>query len=127
MKTFRTYGKSISQILLACFFSMIIYLPVAQAGIVSTDHIISADKAASERGQLENMLKRDDLAKQFEALGVDATEIQNRINSLTDEEVLSLNSQIQNLHAGGGNHGNYILIGTIVIISLMVIHVLLLF
>lgn len=70
----------------------------AHAGIISTDQAIGA---AAERAAVLNVLQRSDVSSQLQTLGVDPSTAQDRVASLTDEEVRSLNDKLQALPAGG--------------------------
>ena len=72
----------------------------AHAGIISTDQAIGA---ASERAAVLNVLQRTEVASQLHALGVDPSTARDRVASLTDEEVRSLNDKLRSLPAGGSS------------------------
>ncbi|MEO8313457.1 MAG: PA2779 family protein [Pseudomonadota bacterium] len=76
-------------------------LSAAQAGIVSTSAIVRTDRdvnLASIRSQLD----RSEVRAQMEKMGVDATAVDKRIASLSDQEVAQMATQMQKAPAGEG-------------------------
>ena len=57
-------------------------LGVARAGLVSTEQLVEARAAASDRQRLTAILLRDDVRRQMETLGVDRDEAIARLASL---------------------------------------------
>ena len=76
---------------------------VVQAGIISTDQAVAS--AQSDRAALLSLISRADVAGQLQALGVDPATAQDRVATLTDEEVHSLAGKIDSLPAGASNSG----------------------
>lgn len=73
----------------------------AQAGIVTTDEVVSEQTHAMEREQLLQKLDRDDVRAQLESYGVDAEQAQERVAAMTDAEVLELQAGLDQAIAGG--------------------------
>lgn len=73
----------------------------AQAGIVTTDEVVSEQAHAMEREQLLQKLDRDDVRAQLESYGVDAEQAQERVAAMTDAEVLELQAGLDQAIAGG--------------------------
>lgn len=90
----------------------------AQAGIVSTDEVVTEQSQAVEREQLLEQLDRDDVKSQLKAYGVDAEQAQERVAAMTDAEVLELQAGLDQAIAGGD--------GGVVTLLLVLIIVLLL-
>lgn len=75
---------------------------MAMADIVGTDTVLSEQAAAGvERIQLEALLDRDDVQEKLVEHGVDPVEAAERVAALTDEEVLKLAQNMDDLPAGG--------------------------
>lgn len=73
----------------------------AQAGIVTTDEVVTEQTHAMEREQLLQQLDRDDVRAQLESYGVDAEQAQERVGAMTDAEVLELQAGLDQAIAGG--------------------------
>jgi hypothetical protein len=76
---------------------------VAQAGMVNTDQVIISQKAQTERDKLNIILQRNDVVAELKHLGVDPKQAQERANSLTDDELLTLANKIDRLSIGGND------------------------
>lgn len=75
---------------------------MAMADIVGTDTVLSEQAAAAvERIQLEAMLEREDVREKLIEHGVDPLEAAERVAALTDDEVLELAQNMDELPAGG--------------------------
>lgn len=70
----------------------------AQAAMVSNADLVQQ----MERGELVEMLQRDEVQQQLIELGVDPAASLARVNQMSDEEVAKLNGQISELPAGAG-------------------------
>jgi len=71
----------------------------AQAGMIGTDQVASAATQA-DRNTVLGFVNRADVANRLQAMGVDPKLAQERIASLSDQEVKSLASQINSAPAG---------------------------
>ncbi|QKT04606.1 PA2779 family protein [Ectothiorhodospiraceae bacterium 2226] len=73
----------------------------AMAGIVGTDTVLSDQAAAGERARLEALLDREEVQEKLVEYGVAPAEAAERVAALTDEEVLEIAQNIDELPAGG--------------------------
>lgn len=117
MKLPKAVTRNIARAMLICFAPFAVFAPVAQAGMVGTDQIISSTQAQSDRAQLVESLSRADLADQLRSAGVDPVQLQDRVASLTDDEVAMLNEQLDELPAGGGILGVAVFIFVVLLIT----------
>lgn len=117
MKLPKTVTRNIARALLICFAPFALFAPVTQAAMVGTDQIISDTQAQAERAHLRDMLSRADLADQLRSAGVDPVHLQDRINSLTDDEVAMLNEQLDQLPAGGDILGTAVFVFLVLLIT----------
>lgn len=76
-------------------------LPAAKAALVPTRTLIESTAADHTRGQLKAMIARDDVRAELIRLGVDPAAAENRLASLSDEELRQLQGRMQELPAGG--------------------------
>jgi hypothetical protein len=84
---------------LAVTFTLIV--PATQAQLISTDTAISLEKQSQASLQVSNFLMRDDVQQQLQNLGVSPEYAQDRVAALTPNELLALQTQINDLPAGG--------------------------
>jgi hypothetical protein len=87
------------------------------AGVVSNAAVIAAEQASVSRAQLVQWLDRDDVAQKMQALGVDRSQVESRINTMTAEELAQFNAQVEHMPAGAGIVGIVVLFLVIFIIT----------
>ena len=73
---------------------------MAYAGVISTDQAVAAS-SQGDRAAVLAAISRSDVSSQLQSLGLDAATAKDRVAALTDEEVRSLNGQLQAVPAGG--------------------------
>lgn len=74
----------------------------AQAAMISSQSAISQQAHAYDRASLISALDEAGVREQLSAMGVEAAQIEARIQTLTSEELAQLNQEIENLPAGQG-------------------------
>ena len=79
---------------------LLLSLPL-QAGIVSTEDMLSNRHSEQLRERLSGLLVREDVQNALQARGVDPFAAQQRVQSMTDNEVMALAEHIDQLPAGG--------------------------
>jgi hypothetical protein len=75
-------------------------MSAAQAGIVSTGAIVSAERDA-DLAAIRTQLQRADVQAQMQDMGVDAASVDARLATLSDSELRDMADQMQNAPAGG--------------------------
>lgn len=76
-------------------------LPAA-AAMVGTEQVIQEARADLDREHVLEMLDRDDVRSQLEAMGVDPAEAKARVDRMTDAEIATLAEHLDELPAGSG-------------------------
>ncbi|MDB5753049.1 MAG: hypothetical protein JWP65_3470 [Ramlibacter sp.] len=71
----------------------------AQAGLIGADQA-APSTAGADRALVLGALDRAEVASQLQAYGVDPRAARERVNSMTDQEVHALATDIQNAPAG---------------------------
>jgi hypothetical protein len=112
----RCWFRTIAFTIMAALFVTSLPLGVARAGLVTTEQLVEAKSAASDRQALATILMRDDVRAQMEALGVDRDEAIARLASLSDQEVEQIAGQIDALPAGQN-----VLVGVLVVAGAVLI------
>lgn len=77
-------------------------IPVAQAGMVTTDQVIASQQSTADRARIAQWLDRDDLQQKLAEQGIDSATAKARIAALSDAEVAQMNQQLDQLPAGQG-------------------------
>lgn len=75
-------------------------MPYANAGMIPTGEV-SQVQAQTDRSRVQAFMDRDDVQKQFQALGVDAQMAKDRVAALSDEEVARIAGKLDQAPAGG--------------------------
>ena len=107
-----TLKRCIVQLLVVCTVGLGLPLPVS-AGIVGTDQL----STSADRDHVKQFLDRNDVQAQLQARGVDADTAKARVDALTDDEVKTLASRIDQLPAGGDVLGILLAVFIILLIT----------
>jgi hypothetical protein len=98
-------------------FSFLSLTQTANATLISTQQLASANTTLSNKGPLTSALERPEVQAQLESLGISKEDAERRIASLTEEEIHALNNKIENLPAGAGVVGALILIFVVLLVT----------
>lgn len=90
-----------SQVVIASMLSMSIWVPSAQATLVSSEQVIAGQSMQHERDRVRSLFERADVREQLLARGVDANAVKARLDALTDSEVASIAGKLDSIPVGG--------------------------
>lgn len=110
------FMRTLSRILIATTLSMSIWLPGAQAAMISSEQVIDNQQAAQNRDKVRAFFDREDVQIQLQAQGVSADAAKARVDALTDNEVASMSEHIDSLPAGGVDVLGFILLVFIILL-----------
>jgi hypothetical protein len=116
MEIFRRLTKPVSHVVVLALLALSLHVPAAHAGMIGTEAVINTAQAQQNRERLHNTLNRDDVQAQLMARGVDPAQVQARVDSLTDEEMQNLATNMDQLPAGGDS-----IIGVLVFIFIVLL------
>ncbi|HKJ77121.1 MAG TPA: DUF6627 family protein [Gammaproteobacteria bacterium] len=71
------------------------------AAPVGTGAVLAAEQGRVDRQHLRDLLEREDVARQLQAMGVDPERAKDRVANLSPAEIARLNQRIDELPAGG--------------------------
>lgn len=91
--------KSSFILFLISAFTFVGFAQSARAAMIGTGEAAATEQ--SGRAHIHAVLERPDVQAQLEKLGISKADAQARVAALSDEEVASLNSKINDLPAGG--------------------------
>ncbi|MEE4162486.1 MAG: PA2779 family protein [Woeseiaceae bacterium] len=77
------------------------FAPYAGAAVISPQELIQDEVRAERVAGLVALLARSDVAQQLENYGVSADQVMERVDNMTDAEILALNNAIDQHVAGG--------------------------
>ena len=121
MKVFR------SKMQFLCIFMAVLMLIVSipresvLAALVDTENIIESVHSQKARDQVRQFLAREDIQAELIAHGIDPIEARSRIDALSDDEVIRISDQIDQLPAGGGAAEFVIVVLLIAVIVLIIL------
>lgn len=117
MKNFLT--RFVSQILIISMLSMSIWIPNAQATLITADQVAGNQVSQHDRERVRAFFDREDVQTQLQARGVSSEAAKARVDALTDNEVASIAGHIDSLPAGGDVLGG--LIGALLFIFIVLL------
>lgn len=100
----------------ALFFILIAGIPTSFADVVSSDEVMVTEQQRYNQQQLLSFVDSDAVKAKLVALGVDSMDAKNRIANMTGSEIAALNSQIQELPAGGGVAGTVLTVLIVLVV-----------
>ena len=89
----------------------------AQASIVANDQVIHQIQQDNDKTALLQTIHRADVQEQLLSMGVNTSDIESRINQMTQEEIAQLNLQLNELPAGGDVLGIIVLVFIVFVIT----------
>lgn len=92
------------------------FVQTAQAGIITTEQVVSAATAQQNRAKVVAAFERADVQAELQKMGINTTDAHARVAAMTDLEAASIANQIDTLPAGGDG-----VLGTIVFIFLVLL------
>ena len=77
------------------------FAQVAPAGMIGTAYMLDEESRAASLSRIEVLMARADVASQLEAFGVDQALVMERLNGLSNAELLELEGRLDSQVAGG--------------------------
>lgn len=102
MKIFAIAKNALAYMLIAQMALLPIASTQAQAEMLSTDAAMSKYSAYADRDFLMSELQKDEIRDEIIALGVDPAEAEKRLAVLSDDEIATILSQMDEDSAGAG-------------------------
>ena len=94
--------QSITSASLLIFLITIIWLPAAQADMIDLQTALQHELALTNIDRAQNALSQQHVQEQLEMLGIDTESAQERLASLTTEEIALLDQRLHEMPAGAG-------------------------
>lgn len=117
MEKLRRLTKPVSHLVVLGLLALSLHLPAANAALVGTEAVVKAAQAQQSRERVLSTLNRDDVKAQLMARGVDPSQVQARLDSLTDEEISTLAAKMDQLPAGGDALGLLVFLFIVLLIT----------
>jgi len=117
MEFVRYLARPLTPLITLAFIALALTVPTIQAKMVSTQTMIEKKTIDDKRSHILKIITRTDVQKIMKGYGISPSEAQSRINSLTDQEVLSLSKNINNMPVGAGGEVFLLLLLIVIILE----------
>lgn len=87
--------------LLFTLISLVLPVAPVHAALVGTEQVVNASQVAPNRERVRLFLQRQDVRDMLQQRGVDANVALSRVDAMTDAEVQTVATQLDQLPAGG--------------------------
>ena len=115
----RLIAKPLSLFLIISFLLLDFTAIHAKAGIIGTETVINTIQGEKSRSRITAFLNRQEVLDVFSKQGIDPSQAEERVASLTDQEVSKICNVLDQLPAGGDGLGA--VVGAIVLIFLVLL------
>lgn len=116
MKSTSRFTRLLALLLSALTLFISLQSSVAHAAVVSTQTLLQEQQTQFDRTQLRALLEREQAIEALQSLGVDPEMVQDRVASMTTEELSQFNQQVEQMQAGGSALGVVVLVFLILIL-----------
>ena len=116
MKFLRHLARPFSVFVSTAILSLSMYMPAAQAAMVTTDQVMGAVENSTAHIQLKTALMRADVQQALMDQGVNPLDVQARVDALSDDEAAQLASNIEALPAGGDGLGTLVFLFLVLVV-----------
>jgi tetrahydromethanopterin S-methyltransferase subunit G len=105
MKTYPKFTRFVCIFMVFSLFLLNVSVSVAQAKMISTEASMAVSRSAENRALIKTHLQRAEVRQVLADQGVDAAEVEKRVDALSDAEVAQIADQVAGMPAGGGAFG----------------------
>ncbi|MCC6076105.1 PA2779 family protein [Pseudomonas sp. GCM10022188] len=97
----RAFFRPLAAATAAAYLLLMAQAPLAQAGMIGTSEVLLAQQQQVDRQQLLTMLDDQGVKDKLASLGVERSQVEQRINGLSNAELAQFNQQLSEAPAGG--------------------------
>ena len=97
----RAFFRRLAALLAASHLLLMVQVPLAQAAMIDTPEVLQTQQQQIDRQQLLAMLDDQGVQDKLVTLGVERGQVEERIQSLTNAELVQFNQQLSAAPAGG--------------------------
>lgn len=95
-------AKRLICVVLALSVFNLAFAGVANAGILSSSDIVTAEQVQLDRAQLKSLFARADVQDKLIAMGVDVAAAQLRVDTMSEQEIQQMAASMDEMPAGAG-------------------------
>lgn len=119
MKLLRKKSAPISIIMIIFVLNLITPIQPAFAALIGTDTYLEKEQIDNAREKVNVFLSKQKATQMMIQQGVNPDEVRNRMANLSDQEIMKISKQIDNLPAGGD--GVSLVISVLIIVLLVLV------
>lgn len=97
-----TFFRRLAALLAIFHLLVVVQVSMANAAMIGTAEVLTAQQQQVDRPQLISMLDDQGVRDKLHSMGVDRSQVEARINSLTNAELAQFNQQLSEAPAGAG-------------------------
>lgn len=116
MGTFTSTQKHLARILAALMLFVGVQSATVQAAMISTSDVVAKQTEQMNRAQVLVLLNKQEAVDALTAMGIDPNTVEQRVNSMTADELQAFNQQVADMQAGGDS-----LLGVVVLVFVVLI------
>ena len=124
MKRLRKKSSPISIVMIIFVLNLITPIQPVFAALIGTDTYVEKEQIDNAREKVNVFLSKQKVTQAMIQQGVNPEEVRNRMANLSDQEIMNISKQIDNLPAGGDGVGLVISVLIIVILVLVIMKLL---
>lgn len=126
MQNILRIAKPVSVMLAINVIATVFFAQYASAAMIGTEMVseVNSSREEAARSYVQSLLAREDVRDAFIRQGLDPKEVQARVDSLTDKEVIRLADQIERLPVGGDALGTILGVALLVFLILLITDIL---
>ena len=115
----RHFARYVCYFVTMTIFLMSMPVQMVQAAMVRTETVLTLSTAKNVRENLNQFLKREDVKAIMMAQGISHIEAKDRVDSLSDAEIMKIADKMDQLPAGGSTFG--VIMGAAVVIFIVLL------
>ena len=126
MQNILRIAKPVSVILVMNVIATVFFSQYVSAAMIGTEMVSEVNSSREEAARIyvQSLLAREDVRNILIKQGLDPKEVQARVDSLTNEELIRLADQIERLPVGGDALGTILGVALIVFLILLITDIL---
>lgn len=96
-------SRSVSVLMALCFtLVQLVWIPQAHAALVSPSDLVAQSERVGQQSRIADLLQRERVAAMLQQQGVDAEQLVERLDRLTNAEIAMLDQKMDQLPTGEG-------------------------
>ena len=124
MRRIKRAGRSASILMTLILVQINVPVHSVFAVMVETEAVLANQDSQNNRVNVRGFLERQDIKSLLTAYGIDPNEAKERVDSLSDAEVMQITDKIDQLPAGSSFAGTLLYVVIIVILVLLITELL---